>query len=458
MKNAFNYVVIYFSLVVTNVALAQSIQVQASQILKSENINLSDVSIQVTQKGKSVLDINEADLKIPASISKIATSYGVLKILPLNYRSLTEIYYDKKNIYIKGHGDSGFVSESLWNLVNDFKRKNISIIEGDIIIDDSLFDSVRYDESRESTRVDRSYDAPVSAMSFNWNSVNIFIRPLNGKVSVVTDPENDYFSIKNKAVLSSSKKVKDLIISVDQKNRIINISGEVSDKAPEKVYFKNVADPVLWVGENLKSFLKQRGVIINGKIRKGVVSDKALFISMVESKPLSSTLSDMNKFSNNFVAEMLTKKISEFVNSRQATLQDGISVIKNELQKINVKGFTLVNPSGLTRENRFSAQQMNQVLDHIKNDFKIFPSFVESLPISGIDGTLKKRMKDTKAEGYVRAKTGYLDGVVSLAGYVSKPDSKIDEIYTFTFIYNGPKDEALVRKAFDKILVQLVNQ
>ena len=82
--------------------------------------------------------------------------------------------------------------------------------------------------------------------------------------------------------------------------------------------------------------------------------------------------------------------------------------------------------------------------------FSLFPTFLESLPIAGVDGTLKKRMKNTVAEGWVRGKTGYIDNVVSLAGYAGRKDGNI---LTFSLLYNGPRDESIVREAFDQILI-----
>ncbi len=89
----------------------------------------------------------------------------------------------------------------------------------------------------------------------------------------------------------------------------------------------------------------------------------------------------------------------------------------------------------------------------MQQDFRLFPELVISLPISGVDGTLKKRMKDTPAEGWVRAKTGYLNNVVSLAGYAGRPDGRV---FTFSFIYNGRTDEAKVRNLFDQWLILLL--
>jgi D-alanyl-D-alanine carboxypeptidase/D-alanyl-D-alanine-endopeptidase (penicillin-binding protein 4) len=159
----------------------------------------------------------------------------------------------------------------------------------------------------------------------------------------------------------------------------------------------------------------------------------------------------MNKFSNNFVAEMLTKGLAVEPGKR-ATLKQGVEIIKEELKKIGLdeKQITFINPSGLTRDNKFSAASLNKVLTAIKDDFSIFPAFVDSLPIAGIDGTLKKRFKGTDGEGWIRAKTGYLNNVVALAGYAGRRDG---QVLTFSFLYNGPRDEGIVREAFDQILI-----
>lgn len=426
-------------------------------ILKTNGVNPSEVTMEIRQKDKVVFGLNEKMQLIPASVTKIFTTFAVLKQIPFNYKFKTELYFDDKNIYVKGGGDPAFVSENMWYLVNEFKRQGISHIPGDIILDDSLFDEIRYDQSRESKRIDRSYDAPVGALSFNWNSVNIYIKPEAGKVQAYVDPESNYFTLRNTAKVS--KKPKDLILSIDQDSQVITVSGELSSLAPEKAYFKNVSDPIKWFGENLKSFLNQRGVSIKGKIKPGKVPASARLVATNESKTLSAILSDMNKFSNNFVAEMLTKNLAAYSGEAPAKLSTGVGLIKSELRKLNLidKDLVLLNPSGFSRDNKFSAHALTEVLAYIQTDFKIYPSFVDSLPLAGYDGTLKKRMKDSAAEGYVRAKTGYLDGVVSLAGYAAKKPLAQNDVYAFTFIYNGAKDEAAVRATFDKILNHILN-
>lgn len=425
-----------------------------TSILQKYNIDPNQVSLQMLLDDEVVDELNPSQLKIPASVSKILTTYAVLKNLPLGHKFKTQLFFDGENLYLKGGGDPSFVSENMWFLVNEFYRQGISTINKDIVVDDTLFDNVRFDESRESKRVDRAYDSPVGAMSFNWNAVNIYVKP--GKVGksaqVTIDPESDFYSLKNQTETVSGRPKKDLVIIVSNENHTITAKGDVSKNAEEKAIYKSVDEPDIWSATNLKSFLLQRGIQVKGKIRQGKVPMKAELVASSESKSTATILADMNKFSNNFVAEMLTKNLGTKNKSEKASLQDGVSVIRTELKNLGLtdKDFVVENPSGLTRNNRLSASTLNKVLSALKNDFTAYSTVLESLPIAGIDGTLKKRMKNTAAEGWVRAKTGYLDGVVSLAGFAGK---KNGDVFTFSFLYNGPQDEAKVREAFDQILV-----
>ncbi len=425
-----------------------------STILKKFDIEASHVSIEMKADDDDFLALNQFEKKIPASVSKMLTSYAVLSRFPLGSKFLTQVYFDGNNIYLKGGGDPSFVSENMWYMVNELTRRNLRSIPGDLIVDDTLFDKVRFDESREDKRVDRAYDSPVGAMSFNWNAVNVFVKPTKAgeKAQVVVDPENDFYELKNNTMTVSGSPKKDLVVSISNSEKTISVSGEVSAKSSEKAIFKSVNEPDIWSGVNLKAFLKQRGIQIAGKVKTGKVSENAELLTTVESKNLSYILSDMNKFSNNFVAEMLTKNLAVSDGKPSASLKQGVDVIRAELAKIGLtsKEVEIENPSGFTRNNRLSAHALNKVMLAMKNDFSMFPTVLESLPIAGIDGTLRKRMKDTSAQGFVRAKTGFLNGVVSLAGYAGRKDGTI---LTFSFLYNGPRDEAIVREAFDSIIL-----
>lgn len=438
--------------------MALNLQSDIKEILIKNKINPDHAGLVISLKDENVYENNAKKLYIPASISKLLTSYSVLKNVDLTQKFKTELFFDGKNLYLKGGGDPSFVSENLWYLVNEFTRQKIGVITGDIVIDDYYFDDVRFDNSREAARVDRSYDAPVGAMSFNWNSINVFVKAgetENKEAQVVLDPQNSYFTLLNRTVTKSKKLSRELIIDVNQKARTITVTGDVLKGGLEKAYYKNVSEPDMWAGYNLKAFLLQRNIEVKGKIRHGKTPDKAEKLVTFESKNLSLILADMNKFSNNYVAEMLTKNMAALNGEVPATLATGVKVIQKDMKELGLgkDDVKIYNPSGLTRDNLLSAHGMNVVLKAMQNDFRYFPTLLESLPISAIDGTLKKRMKNTNAAGFVRAKTGYLDGVVTLAGYAGQKDG---DIYRFAFLYNGPQDEARVREAFDQILVSLL--
>lgn len=441
------------------------------RVLKKHSLDEKDLSIVLTKEtnGESsvVLSVSPQKPLIPASVTKLITAATILDQLPQDVKFKTQILIDKKKVkgnslkgdlYFKGGGDPSFVSENLWYIINIFTRSGVKKIEGDIVVDDTLFDNIRFDSSRESIRVDRAYDAPVGALSFNWNAVNIFVRPAlelgSDKAVVFLDPLNDFTELENKALTSG----KNTSLIVDrrgdkQKNKI-TISGLINKTAQEQTVFKNITEPDLWAGENLKSFLLQRGITITGQVRRGATDNSASVVAEYESKNISQILADMNKFSNNYVAEMLTKQLGLLL-AKPGSLANGTKVINNYMKSLKLPQdqYILNNPSGLTRDNRLSSYVLWKVLISMKNDFRHYPEFAMSLPIAGFDGTLKRRLKGTSAEGLVRAKTGYLNKVVSLAGYAGRKDGAM---LTFSMIYNGPVDEAKVRNCFDELLIEVI--
>lgn len=451
---------------------ADDLSKKIEKVVAQSKVPKSDLSLMITvldgQKSETIYELNASEKKIPASISKLATAAATLDQFPPGHKFKTILAIDADKVddegtysgdlYLRGGGDPSFVSENMWFLVNQFERSQIKKIKGSVLVDDSLFDSVRFDESRQENRVDRAYDAPVGAMSFNWNSINIFVQPdsASKRPKVFLDPDVGMFTIDNKAVQGDGEKSE---IYVERKGTQIVVSGVIGKKSKEFVAYKNVEDPSEWSGRNLKLFLKQRNIVVEGGVKQGVMPKTAKVVSEYESKPIEGILADMNKFSNNYVAEMLTKNISLNGDESGAiigSLKNGMAKINEYLAraKINKDQYYLINPSGLTRENKMSARAMTQLLESVHKDFRIFPEFLVSLPISGVDGTLKRRMKNEPAERWVRAKTGYLTNVVSLAGYAGRADG---QVYQFAFIFNGTADEARIRNFFDKIMNTLID-
>jgi D-alanyl-D-alanine carboxypeptidase/D-alanyl-D-alanine-endopeptidase (penicillin-binding protein 4) len=426
-----------------------------NQIVRAEwqarGFKTSELSLSVG----SVWNINGDQPMSPASLSKLVTLAVTLHELHPNFTFQTTLATSQQSLYLVGGGDPSFVSESLWSLVNDFTRSGIHEIQGDVVVDDSLFDDERFTETRKEKRVDRAYDAPISAMSFNWNSVNIYVRPgkLGAPCLVTADPENNYIRIRNetKTTGNSGNSIQ-VQRQEGEPGETFMVSGQLALGHKELVIFKNIQKPELWAGANLVQFLRERGITLKGSIKHGVAPKDAVVVATFTSKPLSEIVQDMAKYSNNFVAEMLIKNLAAHEGEKPATMATGIARAQAYLEKIGLRAAVFVNGSGFTEGNRLSSKQIVELLTNVENDFTIWPEYISALPIAGRDGTLKKRMKESPAEGQLRAKTGLLDGAIGLAGFVSHAPG---EALPFAFIYNGAGKEEQARALFDRLAIAM---
>lgn len=445
-------------------------QIQQKSGFKDKELSLL---IVLHERGVSqeVFSVRADQLMVPASLTKILTAGMSLEKYPIGLHFVTELRAEKQpensilsgNLYLRGGGDPGFVSESMWYLVNEFVRTGIKQISGDIVVDDQRFDQERFSSGRDPSRVDRAYDAPIGAMSFNWNTVNIFVRP--GKkpgdpAFVYADPENDYIQPINKAMTGKEKSKHNITVSRKanglESDKIV-ISGTIPLGSSETVIYKSILHPEMWSGFNLRSFLQKRGIEVKGSVRAGSVSlSSSVVLAKAESKPIGLLVTDMMKFSNNFVAEMLVKNLAAELTEGQGTMEKGVQLLN---QYVIEKGFAqdkfeLTSPSGLSRKNQLSSRQLLKILEDLRVNFTVFPEFLSSLPILGVDGTLKSRLSKSTVRGWVRAKTGMLTGVTGLAGYAGRLDGGMA---TFVFLFNGTANKTTAaRKLFDDLAKELV--
>ena len=224
---------------------------EIEESVKHSGIKKHELSLYVTNReGRKIYALNENQQFVPASVTKLIAAAATLDTLPENYKFTTRLksvasqnqQILKGALYLVGGGDPSFVSESLWDLVNQFIRTDIRVVEGDIIVDDTMFDSVRYDSGRVSERNSRAYDAPVGAMSFNWNSVNIYVRPSMKKGTpgrVYLDPGNGYTSLVNRVRTvggagSSLRVTRKKMKAGDQ----FIVSGSIGVRSSEKVIYR----------------------------------------------------------------------------------------------------------------------------------------------------------------------------------------------------------------------------
>lgn len=448
---------------------------QIENLIKKSGLQKSTLGIVVNQLhngvATQVYENQEKRLMNPASLTKILTAGASLHYFNMDKKFMTQILSDgerqgdtlRGSIYLKGGGDPSFTSESMWVIVNHFTRTGIKKIVGDIVVDDRLFDLLRYDPSRNPERVPRAYDAPVGAMSFNWNSINVYVRPgeqKNQPAFVYIDPKSDYIELDSKVTTGapgSGKSIRVLRTAKGIGKNLVQVRGQIASDHEEAVIFRSITEPDYWSGEQLKSFLSQRGIVVSGEVRTGATPSGSLVLAELESKPISLILTDMMKFSNNYVAEMLAKNMSVARGVVPGNLVAGVQAIGEYLNSIGLKhgeDYHIINPSGLTRNNRISASGLSRLLLAMKKDFRVYPEHLAAMPIGGVDGTLKKRFISDQTRGWIRAKTGLLNDVVGLAGFAGNHDGGT---FSFALIYNGAmkgRDQAKV--LFDQIVERLV--
>jgi D-alanyl-D-alanine carboxypeptidase/D-alanyl-D-alanine-endopeptidase (penicillin-binding protein 4) len=436
-----------------------------NQLIKNSKINEAELGICIEGPGLQYSMNGEKKMK-PASVTKVATAAAVLESFPVGYQFLTELKTTAKiinnqlpgDLCLVGGGDAGFVSESMWFLVNEFYRTGVREIKGRIIVDDSFHDQIRFDSSRDQTRVDRAYDSPIGAMTFNWSAVNVFVRGRSGEssASVWADPESDYILVENKTRMGSKTDIQAAHKGIGKDGaETILVTGTKANDNKEFVAFKAVQKPDFWAGHNLKNFLKQRGITVQGGVVNGKCDKSATSVGINKSKTVGELTQLMLKYSNNYIAEILTKNLAAYKNNTAGTMDLGIKEMRSYLTRLGFteKDFEIYNPSGLSLKNRITAKATVNLLQHIKEDLRIYPEFISGLPIMGVDGTLRKRISNEEVKGLVRAKTGHLTGVSSLAGYVA--NKKIG-IYSFAFYHNGSAEKSYDAKVlFEKLTKEL---
>lgn len=442
------------------------------QVVEASGLPLDSFSllaIELSDDGPLTrLSLHPHVAKSPASTTKLVTAAVVLREIPIGTRFTTRVLADGPinggvlhgNLILKGGGDPSFVSENLWLLVNRLRQIGLNRVTGDIIVDDSYFDSVLIDPGRDTKRSEQAYDAPVSAMSFNWNSAQILIRPadIGSAPQVLIEPASDYLEVDNRATIVSGSSIAGLNLQrrpADTGDSLV-VSGSLGVNAREFETRRNITQPALWSGLNLRHYLGYMDISVAGQVIPGVAADHARELASVDGRPVEQIVIDMNKVSSNFIAEMLTKNIAAR-RTVPGTMSAGIDIINAHLANLGLdrSEYLLVNPAGLTYTNRLSANALVRVLHDAMQDFRIAPEFIASLPIAGLDGTLERRMRNTPAEGWVRAKTGYVDGAVSLAGFAR---GRNGNPVVYAFLYNGPASAQTVRTLYDELSALLVTQ
>jgi serine-type D-Ala-D-Ala carboxypeptidase/endopeptidase (penicillin-binding protein 4) len=368
----------------------------------------------------------------PASNTKLVTAAAALLRLGPEYRFTTDLLVDKpldghgrvRTLYVRGRADPTWNTERLYGLAADLWHRGIRQI-GEIVLDDSYFDAEKWGPGWEQETTDKAYAAPVGALSLNHNAVAIYVSPgtrPGQRARVELEPDADCFVLQNGVTTirdDGRRKLRPHTYAEGERTRVA-VEGRLPARSEPVVLYRRVTDPAMYFGQTLRLALKQRRIQVGARVKRGPVPESAALLASYDSDELSNIIRDMNKVSSNFIAEMLVKTLGAELKGPPGTWPKGIEVTQELLAEVGIArgSYQLRNGSGLNDTNRFSAHQMIMVLTTVWKRFPIAADFVSSLGIAARDGTMRLRMEGTEAAGRLRAKTGTLEKVTALSGFV----------------------------------------
>lgn len=374
----------------------------------------------------------------PASTMKMLISIAALEKLDPSHKFSTTVKKQGNDLCLVGGGDPSFVYEDLFLMVEkllrnpSFEKTNL----GNIVVDESFFPTTRnYADDFEGDE-QRAFTAPLSSMSLNYNSVSVFVNPAQpgSKPFVSTEPRSNYFTIENHAQTVSKGGGNISIRTKPTGNQFaIEVTGLINANDRNIIQYRAVPDPAMYAGRIFQDLLERAGANVKGTVQKKNCAGGVPVLLQYESKPLSQITMGMNKFSNNFIAETL---LIHYGN--QPTSESGLENLNLWLKekKFPMQNVVVQNSSGLSRSNSVTPDFLWHVISYSRNNPRISPEIFSSLPIGGLDGTLKRRFKSTALKGMVRAKSGSLKGAISLVGSINT-QSQGELLFVFLFRLEG---------------------
>jgi D-alanyl-D-alanine carboxypeptidase/D-alanyl-D-alanine-endopeptidase (penicillin-binding protein 4) len=403
-------------------------------VIDQSPLGTARVTVQVRSldDGTVVFARDPDELLNPASNVKLFTSATALSQLGTEYRFETEFFVPTdfkegkaKTLYIRGKGDPTITTERLYGMVAELVHAGLVEVQ-DVVVDDTWFDQDREAPGYDQESGDSAYLAPTGALSLNWNTVGVYLRPaetVGGAAAIELEPASDYFVVEGKVSTGTKTQRRFTVNSSVDRDRVrqkIEVEGVVPVDKGVWSSWKKIDQPGLYFGFTVKSLLAQRGVKVKGRIRAGQVppGQKLLYVGV--SDTLDIVLKKLNKHSSNFVAEQLIKTLGAEKRGAPGSTAKGIDVVESFLAEVGIArgSFVMKNGSGLNDANRFSAAQTNKLLWYMEKNFPLMPEYLSALGIAGKDGTLKYRFEGSDAVGRLRAKTGTLANVSALSGYV----------------------------------------
>jgi serine-type D-Ala-D-Ala carboxypeptidase/endopeptidase (penicillin-binding protein 4) len=410
------------------------------------------VKIVSLDSGKTLFDHNAGKLFKPASNAKLFTGALALDRLGPDYRIKTSFYAAAKpdpngvlhgDLLVYGRGDPSFAArfnggnygKSLEPLVAALAGAAVRQVEGDLIGDDSHFRGPPFGSSWTWDDLQNDYGAEVSALTQEDNVVDLVFKAgphIGAPCLIVTRPDTTFLTFINRTRTMDQGGKPQMTIYRPIGDNVVYVSGQLPP-GTNHTDAVSVHTPALWFVTRLKETLERRGVTVVGKPRSVNWLDREtnpfdfaglVEVASVESRPMSAIVGKMMKPSQNLYAQLLLLQVGARAakpdDKNQTTEQAGIAELKRFAKEAGIRGGELLidEGSGLSRSALVTPNAIVELLRFMSRH-RCASLFRDALPIAGVDGSLRNRMKGTAAERNARAKTGTIAYVNTLSGYLT---------------------------------------
>lgn len=451
---------VYLILSVWLYALPQVI----NEEIRKSGIAKKDISIYIKEAGKGgkvVASLNAHKTRTPASVIKVLTTYAAVLKLGFNYRWSTKFYTTgilengilEGDLLIKGSGDPTLGDEELEKIVSDIRTEGIRQIRGDIVIDRSYFKIGNKDSSGFDEHPYSAYNAMPDAMMFNERVVTVCVIPKENKVHKKNVDES-YKVVNQLELVNKSCKGKYSWprVKIDKREVIptVILKGKISKRCGKRNICKVVTKPYKSFYYALKDRLREEGVDVRGSLKLRKIPKEARGLFTHYSDPLEEIISETAKKSNNLYARHLLLLLGAKLYGAPATVKKGRDAIRYILDSRGALGegtLRIDNGSGLSRTSKMNAKLLAQMYDDAYDRYG--SRWMETLSIAGVDGTIKKRFRNTVVKKRAWMKTGTLRRVKNIGGYVK---NRAGKFYTVVIVINSPKAKYRGAKLQDEIM------
>jgi serine-type D-Ala-D-Ala carboxypeptidase/endopeptidase (penicillin-binding protein 4) len=448
-----------------------ALPVSLQQALSKAQLPLDSVAIVVQPLSGEppLISHNQAKAMNPASVMKLVTTYAALEALTPAYRWKTEVYSNgpvrqgvlEGDLIIKGYGDPALNNAELWRLLQQVQQQGVRHIKGNLLLDASVYVPELSQRPILDDEPWRAYNVNPYALLVNGahSSFRFGVIKEGSKPLVNITPEFELPQIKlvntvqvSKGPCADWRSNLQYAVAASADGATVTFSGSLPEQCDERYLELSVFSQQQYAAYTFKKLWTQLGGRLDGQVQAAVLPASASLVTTWWSAPLDAVVRDINKWSNNVMTRQLMLTIGMQAGYAPVDESRGALALRQVLQKqgLSFAELVLENGSGLSRNERISAEHLAQLLITAYQR-PLMPVLMASLPMLGLDGTLKNRLPDPASQGMAYLKTGSLEGVSSIAGYVQDTQGKR---YVVVMLVNHP--QAAASRAIQDGLIKAV--